>query len=179
MLPTDSQATFTGENGECPYPGRFRSCVFTFPASVTTLKASIIDTDPSSHPMMFGSFFDMTRARRFEEQLQFMKRVWSGEAVGERVGKIGLPTVQPGGPEVLIGGYSPAAASRASGFADGFIAGGGLDAQGVASLYKVVEDSWKTTGRKGRPRLVCPAYYQIVLGDRSRRVCALAVHCGT
>jgi alkanesulfonate monooxygenase SsuD/methylene tetrahydromethanopterin reductase-like flavin-dependent oxidoreductase (luciferase family) len=65
-----------------------------------------------------------TRAKRFEEQLKFMRRVWSGEAVGERVGKIGPRPAQTGGPEILIGGYSPAAASRAGRLADGFIAGG-------------------------------------------------------
>jgi alkanesulfonate monooxygenase SsuD/methylene tetrahydromethanopterin reductase-like flavin-dependent oxidoreductase (luciferase family) len=102
-----------------------------------------------------------TRAKRFEDQLRFMKRIWSDEPVGDGVGKISPPPVQAGGPEVLIGGYSPAAVSRVGRFADGFIAGGGLDAQSVASLYKTVEDSWKTAGRKRRPRLVCTAYYAL------------------
>ena len=61
-----------------------------------------------------------------------MKRVWSGEAIGGDVGKIGPAPVQPGGPEILIGGYSPAALSRASRFADGFIAAGGQDPQRMA-----------------------------------------------
>lgn len=89
-----------------------------------------------------------TRARRFEEQLRLMKRVWSGEAIGEGVGKIGPPPVQPRGPEILIGGYSPAAVLRASRFADGFIAAGGQDPQRVASIYRSVQDSWKAAGRK-------------------------------
>jgi alkanesulfonate monooxygenase SsuD/methylene tetrahydromethanopterin reductase-like flavin-dependent oxidoreductase (luciferase family) len=102
-----------------------------------------------------------TRASKFEEQLRLMKRVWSGEAIGEGVGKIGPPPVQPVGPEILIGGYSPAAVSRASRFADGFIAAGGQDPQRVASIYKSVQDSWKAAGRKGQPRLVCAAYYAL------------------
>jgi alkanesulfonate monooxygenase SsuD/methylene tetrahydromethanopterin reductase-like flavin-dependent oxidoreductase (luciferase family) len=81
-----------------------------------------------------------TRAKRFEEQLSLMKRIWSNEPVGDGVGKIGPPPVQAGGPEILIGGYSAAAVSRVGRFADGFIAGGGLHAQSVASLYKTVED---------------------------------------
>jgi alkanesulfonate monooxygenase SsuD/methylene tetrahydromethanopterin reductase-like flavin-dependent oxidoreductase (luciferase family) len=102
-----------------------------------------------------------TRVRKFEEQLRLMKRVWSGEAIGGDVGKIGPPPVQPGGPEILIGGYSPAALSRASRFADGFIAAGGQDAQRMASIYNGVQESWKAAGRKVQPRLVCAAYYAL------------------
>jgi len=102
-----------------------------------------------------------TRARKFEEQLRLMKKIWSGEDVGESVGRIGPPPVQVGGPEILIGGYSSAAISRVSRFADGYIAGGGQDPQHVASIYKSVEDSWKAAGRNGRPRLVCAAYYAL------------------
>jgi hypothetical protein len=36
-----------------------------------------------------------------------------------------------------------------------------MDAQAVANLYKVVEESWKMAGRKGRPRLVCSTYYAL------------------
>jgi alkanesulfonate monooxygenase SsuD/methylene tetrahydromethanopterin reductase-like flavin-dependent oxidoreductase (luciferase family) len=42
-----------------------------------------------------ASFHD--RGRRFEEQLDFMKRVWSGEAAGDGVGPIGPPPARPGG----------------------------------------------------------------------------------
>src|SRR5918998_818825 len=45
------------------------------------------------------------RGRRFEEQLDLMRRVWSGQPVDG--GAIGPPPAQQGGPEVLIGGYAP------------------------------------------------------------------------
>jgi alkanesulfonate monooxygenase SsuD/methylene tetrahydromethanopterin reductase-like flavin-dependent oxidoreductase (luciferase family) len=38
------------------------------------------------------------RARRFEEQLDLMKRVWSGQPVGGGVGPIGPPPTRPGEP---------------------------------------------------------------------------------
>ena len=52
-----------------------------------------------------ASFHD--RARRFEEQLELMKRFWSGQPVSGEVGSVGPPPAHAGGPELLIGGYSP------------------------------------------------------------------------
>ncbi|HLL98865.1 MAG TPA: LLM class flavin-dependent oxidoreductase, partial [Rubrobacteraceae bacterium] len=57
-----------------------------------------------------ASFHD--RARRFEEQLELMRRVWSGQPVSDEIGPMGAPPTQPGGPELLIGGYSPTAIRR-------------------------------------------------------------------
>lgn len=51
-----------------------------------------------------ASFRD--RARRFEEQLDIMKRIWSGQPVSEEMGPVGPPPAREGGPELLIGGYS-------------------------------------------------------------------------
>ena len=45
------------------------------------------------------------RGRRFEEQLDTMYRVWSGQSV-DGVGPVGPPPVRAGGPEVLIGGFA-------------------------------------------------------------------------
>ncbi len=73
-----------------------------------------------------ASFHD--RARRFEEQLAVMRRIWSGQPLSDEVGRVGPASVQPGGPEVLIGAYSPPAARGAGRWGDGFIAGGGIDA---------------------------------------------------
>src|SRR5918994_881861 len=60
-----------------------------------------------------ASFHD--RGRRFEEQLELMKRVWSGQPVGEEVGAVGPPPAQAGGPELLIGGYTPVSIRRGGG----------------------------------------------------------------
>src|SRR5436305_442151 len=59
-----------------------------------------------------ASFHD--RGKRFEAQLETMKRAWSGQPLAEDIGPIGPPPLQPGGPELLIGGYSPTAIKRIS-----------------------------------------------------------------
>lgn len=102
-----------------------------------------------------------TRASRFEEQLEIMRRIWSGQTLDDRVGKIGPSPVRSGGPEVLIGGYTPVATARAGRLGDGFIAGGGIDAKTAASFYKLAEQAWNQAGKKGKPRFVCSAYYAL------------------
>src|SRR5579884_292907 len=64
------------------------------------------------------------RGRRFEEQLVELRRLWAGEPAADGTGPIGPKPVQPGGPEILIGGYAPKPVARAARFAAGFIAGG-------------------------------------------------------
>ena len=99
-----------------------------------------------------------TRGRRFEEQLTLMRRIWSGEAPDPDVGPVGPPTVQQGGPEVLIGGYSPAAVRRVGRWGDGYIAGGSAP-EAARQLYLVAEDAWRAEGRAGKPRFVGPFYF--------------------
>jgi alkanesulfonate monooxygenase SsuD/methylene tetrahydromethanopterin reductase-like flavin-dependent oxidoreductase (luciferase family) len=112
-----------------------------------------------------ASFHD--RARRFEEQLDLMKRVWSGQPAGDGVGPIGPPPARPGGPELLIGGYAPAAIRRAGRWADGFIRGGVPDPGQVRQMFDLAEESWRAEGREGRPRLVATLYY--ALGPNAAR----------
>jgi alkanesulfonate monooxygenase SsuD/methylene tetrahydromethanopterin reductase-like flavin-dependent oxidoreductase (luciferase family) len=106
-----------------------------------------------------ASFHD--RGRQFEEQLELMKRVWSGQPVSDEVGPIGPPPARAGGPELLIGAYSPAAIRRAGRWADGFITGGVADPEQARQMYDVVEESWRAEGREGRPRLVGSIYYAL------------------
>src|SRR5215204_7710009 len=68
-----------------------------------------------------ASFHD--RGRRFEEQLGLMKDVWSGQPVSDEIGPVGPPPVQAGGPELLIGGYTPVSIQRVGRWGDGFISG--------------------------------------------------------
>src|SRR6266487_6608739 len=103
-----------------------------------------------------ASFHD--RGKRFEEQLDTMQRIWSGQPLANDIGPIGPPPVQPGGPELLIGGYSPAAIKRVSRWGDGYIAGGApppMARQG----YELAEQVWKTAGRTGKPRFVAGMYW--------------------
>jgi alkanesulfonate monooxygenase SsuD/methylene tetrahydromethanopterin reductase-like flavin-dependent oxidoreductase (luciferase family) len=112
-----------------------------------------------------ASFHD--RARSFEEQIELMRRVSSGEPVSDEVGPMGPPPAQPGGPELLIGGYSPAAIRRVGRWGDGFISGGIPDPVQVRQMFDVAEESWRAEGREGKPRLVSCFYY--ALGPNAER----------
>ena len=101
------------------------------------------------------------RGRRFDEQLDLMKRVWSGEPVGDGIGEIGPPPARPGGPELLIGAYAPTPLKRVGRWADGFISGGIPDPGQVRQMYDVAEESWRAEGREGRPRFVACMYYAL------------------
>jgi len=112
-----------------------------------------------------ASFHD--RARRFEEQLDLMKRIWSGELVSDEVGPVGPPPAQAGGPELLIGGYSAAPIRRVGRWADGFISGGVPDPEQVRQMFDLAQESWRAEGREGKPRLVATLYY--ALGPNAAR----------
>jgi len=101
------------------------------------------------------------RGKIFDEQLATMKRIWSGEPFSDTVGALGPKPVQAGGPELLIGGYSPAAIQRVGKWGDGFISGGG-GPQGANNGFRAAEEVWQAAGRAGKPRLVGCMY--IALG---------------
>ena len=110
-----------------------------------------------------------TRGRRFDEQLATMKRVWSGESLARGAGPIGPRPARAGGPELLLGGISPAAAKRVGRWSDGYIAGG-MDPAQARKLYDMADESWRQAGRPGKPRFVCTAYF--ALGPMPRRASA-------
>ncbi len=101
-----------------------------------------------------------TRGKRFEEQLSTMKHIWSGQPLSDNIGPVGPKPVRSGGPEILIGGYSPAATQRVGRWGDGFIAGG-RDPKGTQQFFNLAEESWKAAGRPGKPRLVGCFYYAL------------------
>src|SRR5215210_4371373 len=112
-----------------------------------------------------ASFHD--RGRRFEEQLELMKRAWSGQPVSGEVGAVGPPPARAGGPELLIGGYTPVSIRRVGRWGDGFISGGVPDPEQVRQMFDLAEESWRDEGREGRPRLVACLYY--ALGPNAER----------
>jgi alkanesulfonate monooxygenase SsuD/methylene tetrahydromethanopterin reductase-like flavin-dependent oxidoreductase (luciferase family) len=101
------------------------------------------------------------RARLFEQQIEQMKQIWSGQPLSDDVGPIGPAPVQAGGPELLIGGYNPTALQRGGRLADGFISGGGADPVRLKQSFQVFEKAWQETGRKGRPRFVACFYVAV------------------
>jgi alkanesulfonate monooxygenase SsuD/methylene tetrahydromethanopterin reductase-like flavin-dependent oxidoreductase (luciferase family) len=104
------------------------------------------------------------RGRRFEDQLALMKRVWSGEPAVAGDGPLGPAPARAGGPEILLGGYSPAAMARVGRFADGLITGG-IDPAGAGQFYGMAQESWQAAGRPGKPRFVACTYFG--LGPRA------------
>jgi alkanesulfonate monooxygenase SsuD/methylene tetrahydromethanopterin reductase-like flavin-dependent oxidoreductase (luciferase family) len=105
------------------------------------------------------------RGRRFDEQLAQLKRIWADEPVSQSGRSIGPPPARPGGPELLLGGWAPAALARVGRFADGYA--GAILAEGMITdePHRLVEESWREHQRPGRPRLVQNVYY--ALGERA------------
>jgi alkanesulfonate monooxygenase SsuD/methylene tetrahydromethanopterin reductase-like flavin-dependent oxidoreductase (luciferase family) len=93
-----------------------------------------------------------TRGRRLDQQMALMRRLWSGQPYGDRVGPIGPAPARPGGPEVLFGGFQPAALERVARWGDGFLAAAAPSwAEG---LIDTVRRAWESHGREGAPRIV-------------------------
>ncbi|MEU6851738.1 LLM class flavin-dependent oxidoreductase [Actinacidiphila alni] len=101
-----------------------------------------------------------TRGRRLDAQMAVMRRLWSGEPYGDGVGPIGPAPARPGGPEVLFGGFKPAAIARVGRWGDGFLAA--APPSWAGGLFDTARASWKHYGREGEPRLV--AQVNVALG---------------
>ena len=98
------------------------------------------------------------RGKHFDEELAIMKRVWSDQPLSADVGAIGPLPVQQGGPEILIGGYTPTAVERVGRWGDGYISGGGGPERAEA-FFKMAQEVWEAAGRSGKLRLVGCTYY--------------------
>ncbi|WP_328838442.1 LLM class flavin-dependent oxidoreductase [Streptomyces europaeiscabiei] len=93
------------------------------------------------------------RGRRLDEQMGQLRRAWSGQPYGEGVGAVGPLPATPGGPEVLFGGFAPAALERVARWGDGFL-GAALPPAYMDRMFRDVEAAWEKHGRSGRPKLV-------------------------
>lgn len=95
------------------------------------------------------------RGKQLDEQLRILRDTWED-------GRIGPTPVQPGGPELIVGGLDDAAFARASRYADGFIHNGGPPRIFARSVDKA-RAAWLDAGRPGQPRVWGMAYF--ALGD--------------
>jgi alkanesulfonate monooxygenase SsuD/methylene tetrahydromethanopterin reductase-like flavin-dependent oxidoreductase (luciferase family) len=105
-----------------------------------------------------------TRGKALDAQLDELERIWAGEPRG-MAGPIGPPPVREGGPEIILGGQSPAAVDRAARRASGYISGSGNPGMFQAGA-EMMRAAWAQQGRPGRPRLLALSY--CALGDSAR-----------
>lgn len=108
-----------------------------------------------------GDSFE-TRGRRFEQQIEVMRKVWRGEHLSDT----GQPSVPLPGQEVpiLIGGSTDKAVERTVKYGIGYTAGGGGPDM-MAPIAEKVRKAWSESGREGEPRLVALNYF--ALGPRA------------
>jgi alkanesulfonate monooxygenase SsuD/methylene tetrahydromethanopterin reductase-like flavin-dependent oxidoreductase (luciferase family) len=103
------------------------------------------------------------RGRILDEMLELWDRIWGGEAFGD-AGGIGPPA--PGGrPALLLGGWAPAAFTRAARHADGWTAGN-CTLEELADGTARLRAAWEAAGRDGTPRTLAQPYF--ALGDRAQ-----------
>ncbi len=122
--------------------------------------------------MAGANFHD--RGKRFETQLDHMRRIWAGEKPEAATYAVGPMPVQPGGPEILIGGSAPRAMARVGRFANGYVIGGAAtDAQRVKAIMAQVDESWRAASRMGKPRVIATVPY--ALGEGAEQAVADAV----
>ena len=104
------------------------------------------------------------KGRRLDEQLEELKRIWSGEERGH-AGAIGPAPTREGGPEVIVGGHVEASFQRAARFGNGWIMGGGTPEM-FSQMAGAVDHAWEAAGRSDKPRKLSLAYF--ALGPRAR-----------
>lgn len=122
-----------------------------------------------------------TRGRRLDAQMAAIRRAWGGEPYAEEVGPIGPAPHTAGGPEVLFGGFRPAAIERVARWGDGFLAAAAPSWAG--GLFDTVRRFWKEYGREGEPRIVAQANVALgpepVIDDARARMHAYYAFTGT
>jgi alkanesulfonate monooxygenase SsuD/methylene tetrahydromethanopterin reductase-like flavin-dependent oxidoreductase (luciferase family) len=101
------------------------------------------------------------RGRKIERQIETLKSVWSGQPLSNDVGPVGPAPARLGGPPLLLGGYSPVAIQRVGRCADGFISAGVPDPEKARQMFDIAENSWRSEGREGKPRLVASLHYAL------------------
>jgi alkanesulfonate monooxygenase SsuD/methylene tetrahydromethanopterin reductase-like flavin-dependent oxidoreductase (luciferase family) len=106
------------------------------------------------------------RGKVFDRQLEMLKRIWSGEPMGESGRAIGPPPVRSGGPELLLGGWAKPAMRRIGRYADGYV-GAVLGEDISDEPYRVALESWREHGREGEPRFVSNVYYALGPGSEA------------
>jgi alkanesulfonate monooxygenase SsuD/methylene tetrahydromethanopterin reductase-like flavin-dependent oxidoreductase (luciferase family) len=118
------------------------------------------------------------RGKRFNAQLKLMKSLWTGARFSEEVGPVGPPPIRKGGPELLIGGYSPAIIRRLVRWGDGYIAGSGAAPAQIKETFQKINEAWDAAGRTGKPRLAGAFYFGIEPENKGRSAATIRDYYG-
>ena len=118
------------------------------------------------------------RARRIDEGLEIIRRLWEGECVDfdgrhyQIRGAVLEPRpVQQPRPPLWVGGFAPAAARRAARLADGYIGTGDM-----AELARIYREAHAQLGAPGAPRLAGGHFWLVVSREPEKTFSALAPH---
>ncbi|GJF12127.1 luciferase [Mycolicibacterium cyprinidarum] len=106
--------------------------------------------------------------RDMADRVSVMKRVWSGEKVTDSTLPVGPPSLQAGGPKLLVGTMGPKTTRHAASWADG-LAGTtlDLDLDKQSELFDVARDAWRQAG-KSSPHLATSFWFAVGDGDEPR-----------
>lgn len=99
------------------------------------------------------------RGRRLDRMLGELREFWTDPDLG--------PHPERGRPQILVGGHSPAAMTRAAAYADGWVAGGS-SASAYGDLLAQARRAWSARGRTDEPRLMALAYVALGPGAAER-----------
>jgi len=100
------------------------------------------------------------RGKKFDKQLQTLKRAWEGQAVAGS-GQSVTPLVRDGGVPLLIGGMNKKAVARVVEYGAGWTASGGVPLEHIVSFAKQVKAAFSDAGRGDNCRIVALGYFSM------------------
>ena len=111
------------------------------------------------------------RWSRMDEQVETMRRVWSGEPPFEGADPVGPPPAQAGGPPFVAGAMGPKALARAAKWAIGVDDGStvfGIDPAATDAAFTRIRNAWFAEGRSDAPHISASLWYALGDGAQER-----------
>ncbi len=109
------------------------------------------------------------RLRRFERQVEDLRRIWRGESLHDGLPPIGPLPITPGGPPLLYGALTEPALRRAGRIADGIMTWSFVpDPKAQQKSIEIVGEEWARSGRSGRPHVAAAMYFSLGSGAEQK-----------